>query len=64
MKRLLMFKKRVKGKESQVIDLSLVRKMIGREGNNPAHTVRETTRIHALTGVPWEIVNREIEERR
>ncbi|MFH2011702.1 MAG: hypothetical protein ABIJ37_03205 [Pseudomonadota bacterium] len=61
MKRILMFKKRIKGDEFQMVDLSLAREMT-QKGKNKGLSVRETTRIHAITGIPWETVNREIEE--
>lgn len=61
MKRLLMLKKRIKGEEFQSIDLSLAKGGSLKEKNRGV-SVRETTRIHALTGVPWEQVNREMEE--
>jgi hypothetical protein len=56
-----MLKKRIKGQEFQEVDMSLAKGAIRKE-KNKGMSVRETTRIHALTGVPWDVVNREMEE--
>ena len=62
MKRLLMFKKRIQGSEFQAVDLSLAKDHVGANLCVRPLSVRETTRIHALTGVPWEEINREAEK--
>jgi hypothetical protein len=64
MKRIMWLKKKTGGEESQVIDISLVRANIQKTEDGRQRigmSVRETTRIHALTGVPWEEINREAE---
>ncbi|MFH2012579.1 MAG: hypothetical protein ABIJ37_07775 [Pseudomonadota bacterium] len=57
MKRLMMTRKRIKGQEFQAVDLTAVKRP-----ESKAMSVRETTRIHAMTGVPWEQINRKMEE--
>jgi len=64
MKRLMMVKKRIKGQESQAADMFPIQQTIQdrRADNKKGLSVRESTRIHALTGVPWEQVNREVKK--
>ncbi len=53
MKRLMMLKKRIKGQEFRSVALSLAK-----GAKNKGMSVRESTRLHALTGVPWDVINR------